>query len=262
MTATDPPHRQPSPPQRAVLIYGFQGIRRAGGVVSAIPSQERRYEYLISADELQEPPREVIGAGGPRRAQTSSSTSGRSGRIACLTHPTISSKAASATSGDATTTYAVPSASSTRARASRKRRFARLRTTAPPTLRPATTPTRGGPPPPLAETTSTPPLRRREPVRYTRENSACRRSDAYGRPLRREAAASFATSALQDGPSGTRPHAGSEPVPALAAPHLWLISTLHEGRTGGRGRGMEQQVTDRARPLSKLRGATSSTDPR
>ena len=126
------------------------------------------------------------------------------------------------------TTYAWPSRRGKAASASLRRRFARLRCTAPPILFfPATTPTRGGPGSPAATITTTPPLRRRLPVRKTRRKAERPRREAYGRPLGGDTLPPFGTPALQNRPSGTSTHPGTKAMLSLASPNIGLIGAFH-----------------------------------
>ena len=65
-------------------------------------------------------------------------------------------------------------------------------------------------------------------MRKTAENCSVERNETNGRPvLRGETVSSLEASSLDDGASGTGPHTGAESMLALAAPHVWLIGTLH-----------------------------------
>ena len=132
------------------------------------------------------------------------------------------------TPGEAITTYAVSGFKSTLLRASRRRRFALLRDTAPPTRREATIPTWGAPLSPQARITRMSPCRADRPVRKTAENRAGDRSETNGRPvLCRETMATLETPSLDQGAARTGPHPGAKSMLALAAPHVWLIGALH-----------------------------------
>jgi len=81
------------------------------------------------------------------------------------------------TSGDATTTYAREGRSGVSEIAALKRRLARFRATAEPTLLAATTPTSGTGDGDDASMTTMPPIRVRRPVRYTSAKREEGRSD-------------------------------------------------------------------------------------
>jgi hypothetical protein len=129
---------------------------------------------------------------------------------------------------EAITTYAVSDFNSTRISASRRRRFALFRATAPPTRRDATIPTWGRPLSPSTPITLIVPARADRPVRKTVEKCAVDRSETNGRPvLRGETMAALETPSLDDGATGTGPHTRAESVLALATSHVGLIGTLH-----------------------------------
>ncbi len=85
--------------------------------------------------------------------------------------------------------------------------------------------------------TVTPPARRRSPSWKILENSLRLRSDRKDRPLRGEALSALFTPPLDDGASGTSPHAVAESVLALASAHIGLISTFHGKRIRNKARG-------------------------
>ena len=120
----------------------------------------------------------------------------------------------------------------------------RLRSTAPPTLRPTDTPSRGSSSPlPRAGTrrrrgggsrASAPRGRRDRTRRCGRACCACRaargRALRAAASLRREPLAALVAAALEQRAAGARAHAGAEPVGAGALALLRLVGALHERR--------------------------------
>jgi hypothetical protein len=211
-----------------VFLYRLVRVLGTTWKISAFPSQHRGEETSIQGDQLQQPPAGLVGAELAAR-HLSSSTS-----TADATQVFSSSKGTLTTAGVATSTYARPFLMGACATASRIRRLARLRSTAPPTFLPAVTATRGLPGSPGASKRTMPPTRRLDPVRRTFRISRLR-SEANGRPLRGEPVTALAAPSLENGAPRAGAHAGTKSVLALAASNIRLIRALHK-RSQERGR--------------------------
>ncbi len=235
----DPAQGEPASPQTAVLGHGFEGVRRAGGVVAADLAVERTDHRPIGAQQADQQVGHDVRPWRPRHAHTDP---GR--RPAPANWPAPAA-------GSARTTRMVASGAAGGPRAGRRPGDAgdvstRLRTTALPTALLTTKPARAWScaDPSSAAVRSPRGGRRcgrpaRRPLRVTWRKDFARVRRWCGRPGRTtigdgstsdgELAATLATAGRQDGAARARAHAQSEAVRLVAAPVVRLVGTLaHE----------------------------------
>ncbi len=181
VATSEPPHREPGPVRGSVQSQALGAVLRAGRVESAHLAEEGRDETLIDPNESDEQAcdhglfRSFWAARGS--SQASSAFSMRRARsFEALRHSDTTSAAFIAPGGFLTmTTRSMPGGKSSAVarNASRTRRFARLRVTAPPILREAVMPRRAGPRSLRPATTSTNVrVATRAPPSWIRMNSA------------------------------------------------------------------------------------------
>ena len=159
MTSSDSLCGHPTALHQPMAAQCFLGVLRASWPVTAIIAQQGRDESSVNGDQLHRPKGRLIWL----------ETHSFSSAIDCSPvqrsiQRTNRSKSAVSTRRSAINTYTVSLFRPQRDTAARIRRFALLRTTAEPTLLPATKPTEAGPGGPGPAITVTPPQRRRCPV--------------------------------------------------------------------------------------------------
>jgi hypothetical protein len=213
-------HAEPAAPDQAETHDGIGRVLRTARLKPTAWAQIGAYQFLVGLDK------DDGGASWDpsQSGQGSFQTRPRSTLAASAIHETRVVKGASTTDGPAITTKSYPSGKPATRMASRSLRFARLRTTALPIRRPATSPNRTFPGSPTARTITTSPARRRRPVARTVRKLAEERSETG---LSGETLAAFCTPGLEDGASSTSRHAMTEAMLAHPSSYLWLECSLH-----------------------------------
>src|SRR5581483_6452085 len=144
MAAQQPPHAFDPAVYSAVALHGLQGVLRAGWHIAAGWQKHRRQQPLIEPDALQQHSfHECFPAGWARVLGFCSFC--LMARNACCTSLWITENSACAAErlGLITTSTGKFKALRLKRAASRRRRFRRLRWTAPPSARPTVNPIRG-----------------------------------------------------------------------------------------------------------------------
>ena len=220
MAAGYPLHAEPAAPDQAEPHDGIDRVLGTARLKPTAGAQIGAYQFLVGLEE------DDGGASWDpsQSGQGSFQTRPRSTLAASVIQETRVANGASTTEGPAITTKSYPSGRPATRMASRSLRFARLRTTALPIRRPATSPNRTFPGSPTARTITTSPARRRRPVARTVRKLAEERSETG---LSGETLAAFCTPGLEDGASSTSRHAMAKAVLAHPLSYFWLERSLH-----------------------------------
>src|SRR5687767_1873821 len=214
--------------------HGLHGIRRTGGIEAAALTERWRDESLVRTEKAEDQhPRG--GADYPERTPHFQSTPARPSNSP--TSLTTSGARAPPIAPRATRTTSQPSCTrgEISLQASRRSRRARLRATAPPTLRPATQAARGGPDP-RATYTTTRSERSVEAVFTIRWTSSDPRSLAS---LDGELRPALRPSPGKDPPPRPSAHPQTEPVGPISSAFVGLERPFHVPRLREIGSAME-----------------------
>jgi hypothetical protein len=233
-TPEEAPRRQEASLERSMGSQGLHGVVGTRGVEAAPPCEQRAQGQPV---QLHQPEKHHSERPSGRAGDATDNRHLRNIPAPSSTPSSSSIRPWALTSSigrRATMTRSYPSRirGANAHQASRRSRRARLRDTAPPTLRPATQAARERPIP-GAMNTITRPEWRRMPVLVTRWMSRLLRS------LGAEPRAALGPSPGKDLPSGASAHADPEPVGPLSSAYVGLESSFHRRdkvtKTGGAG---------------------------
>lgn len=239
MATADPSKGVSTASKGAVHLNGTYGVLRAGRVETAAGRAPRR-RSLVQVDQDEEQPGNRAGARVVSGAHAAASCT-RPSCVACSVRSAVTSPAAAAAAGPrATRTTSKPSRHAISRAASRNSRLERLRCTAPPTRRDATTAIRDSAPSARSRACTT----RRRPARRVLASKtawmsrvARNRSTVVTAPAvsvsGRQLGATLAATRLDDRAAGTRLHASTESVLAGATTVVRLKGPLHGSPPGG-----------------------------
>ena len=234
MATRHAPQREPEAAPGAVFLDGRDRVVGAGRFEPARAAGERRQQQLISAND-----------DGRRRARSGTSTTSRRGASSARQENQRGrrrmARARDRRCAIATTSRARgPSCGARRRNISRNRRFARLRSTAPPTRREAMMPSRSASRPFGLPSRVTKPARHATAAGFdghefrprAQPRVAAKSSEPWPAELRlargnRQALAAFGAAPLENDAAVLRAHPHPEPVSSTAAAAIWLKRALH-----------------------------------